>query len=228
MIDEQRLGALNYAQKRGDELLQGSLAYERAKARIETVMQEINAEKRKHYLDAALAHETPDSSYDLALEELRYAKNRLGAKSDELWTRMEECTELFGPGLERLANAVLKKAALDYEAALCGAFFDNEAEMRLIEKFAAHGSEAYTTLNFSDVLGQIRRIHKEKFVPHCGKIVKELRAEKTPKYRHSCDLCGGGLYYVRRKGGNDIIRCTSCELFYPVKKEKKRGEKLEK
>ena len=57
------------------------------------------------------------------------------------------------------------------------------------------------------------------------KIVPELREEKTRHFRHKCPLCGGGLYYVHAKGKSDLIRCTSCGLFYTVKKERgKRDE----
>ena len=107
---------------------------------------------------------------------------------------MEQTTEKFGPGLQRLANAVLEKAAYDYEVALCEGFPDSEAEMRLIEKFAVQGAEMYTTLDFSEVLWRIRTVYKDEWLPTAKKIVPELRDEKTRHFRHKCPLCGGGLY----------------------------------
>ena len=220
MIDEQRFNPLNSGQEKSDELLKRSLVYERARARIEEAAQQISRERLEHIAEIAVSGEEYDRSFDVALDELRSVKNRLGAKSDELWARMKECGESFGPGLERLANAVLAKAAYDYEVALCDGFPDSAAEMMLIEKFAVCGAEAYTTLDFTEVLGQIRRVYREEWKPTVERIIPELRQEKQPKYKTRCPLCGGGLYYVHSKNQNDLVRCTTCGLYYQIKPKK--------
>lgn len=225
MIDEQRFDPFSEKQEKGDELLKRSLIYERAKSMVEEAAQKVARDRKAHLKKIAETREDYDPAYDLAYQELHALCNRFGAKADELWTQMEQTTEKFGPGLQRLANAVLEKAAYDYEAALCGGFPDSEAEMRLIEKFAVQGAEMYTTLDFSEVLWRIRTVYKEEWLPTVKKIVPELREEKTRHFRHKCPLCGGGLYYVHAKGQSDLIRCTSCGLFYTVKKERgKRDE----
>ena len=226
MIDDQRFDPFSQKQEQGDELLKQSLIYERAKTRIETAMQNVTMDRKRHIEEIAVSGDPFDRSFDVALDELRASKNRLGAKADELWKRMEECTEKFGPGLQRLANAVLAAAAQDYEAALCGGFADSESEIYLIEKFADHGSEAYTTLNFMNVLEKIRRVYSDEWLPAVKQLAPILQSENGDKYGHKCPLCGGGLYYVRCKGQSDLIRCTSCSLFYRVKK--KGGAKRER
>ena len=220
MIDEQRINPLNQKQANGDELLRRSLIYERAKTRIEEAAQKVARDRKAHLTEIAETGEDFDESYDLALSELRGIQHQLGAKADEYWARMEKETEMFMPGLERLANAVLESAAYDYEVALCDGFPDSAAEMRLIEIFAERGAEVYTTLDFSEVLGQIRRVYHEEWRPKVEKLVPELHDEPKPRFRHKCPLCGGGLYYVHCKGETDLVRCTTCGLFYQVKKKK--------
>lgn len=224
MIDEQRFDPFSPKEEKGDELLKKSLIYERAKSRIEEMAQKVARERKAHLMEISVTGEEFDQSYDLAYQELQGISNQFGAKADELWKQMEQTTEKFGPGLQRLANAVLEKAAYDYEVALCEGFPDSEAEMRLIEKFAVQGAEMYTTLDFSEVLFRIRTVYKEKWLPTVKKIVPELLEEKTRHFRHKCALCGGGLYYVHAKGQSDLIRCTSCGLFYTVKKERKKHD----
>lgn len=220
MIDEERRNPLNERQAKGDVLLKQSLIYERAKVRIEEAAQKVARDRKAHLTEIAETGEDFDESYDLALSELRGIQIRLGARADELWAEMEATTEKFGPGLERLANAVLENAAYDYEVALCDGFPDSAAEMRLIELFAERGAEVYTTLDFGEVLGQIRRVYYEEWRPKVEKLVPELHEEPKPRYRHKCPLCGGGLYYVHCKSETDLVRCTTCGLFYQVKKKK--------
>lgn len=227
MIDEQRFNPLTSEQEKSDELLKKALIFERARAMIEEAAQKVSRDRRDHLDEIAVTGEAFDPAFDVALDELRGVKNRLGAKSDELWARMKECGESFGPGLERLANAVLAKAAYDYEVALCGGFTDNAAEMMLIEKFAANGAEVYSTLDFAEVLGQIRRVYREEWKPTVEKIIPELRQEGRPKYKTKCPLCGGGLYYVHSKNMNDLVRCTTCGLFYRVKEKKGKAARHE-
>ena len=226
MIDEQRFSPTSREEAKRDELLKRSLVYERAKVRIAEAAQKMAQERTEHIAEISKSGTPFDESFDVALSELRGLAHRLGAKSDELWSQMEESAEKFGPGLERLANAVLQNAAYDYEAALCGGFVDSEAEIHLIEKFATCGAELYTTLDFSEILGQIRGIYRDQWKPLVEKVIPELRKESKPRYLHKCPLCGGGLYYVHCKGQSDMVRCTTCGLFYRV--QKKKAGKAEK
>ncbi|MGX8702868.1 MAG: hypothetical protein ACSW8H_00280 [bacterium] len=223
MIEEQRFTPMSKAQEKGDEYLKASLVYERAKVRIEEIVQRIAKERNEYLREINASGEEYDESYDVVLCELRGLCHQMGAKADEYWKKMEQTTEKFGPGLERLANAVLAKAAYDYEAALCGGFADSEAEIRLIEKFAKNGAEVYTTLDFSEVLKHIRKVYTEEWKPLVEKIAPELRDEQSQKYKTKCPLCGGGLYYVHGKGQSDLVRCTTCGLFYRIKKKQGRA-----
>lgn len=226
-IDEQRFDPMNPKQEKGDELLKKSLVYERAKVRIEEAAQRVAHARKAHLEEIAATGEAFDESYDVAFQELTALKHRLGAKADEYWARMEACTEKFGPGLERLANAVLAKAAYDYETALCGGFVDNAAEIHLIEKFAEGRASIFTTTDFPGILKKIRRVYSDDWIPLVKSVHKELRDEGKPKYKIKCPLCGGGLYYVHCKGQSDTVRCTTCGLFYLVK-EKKGAAKRDK
>lgn len=226
MIDDQRAIPFSPEEQKGEELLKRALIYERAKSRIEEAAQRVSAERKKHLEEIAVSGGEFDLSYDLALSEMHGLRNQLGAKADALWKQMEEITPKFGPGLERLANAVLAKAAYDYESALCGGFPDCESEIHLIEKFARECASIYTTADFPGVLERIRRVYHEEWLPMVKGIYKDLREERKPKYSTKCVLCGGGLYYVHSKGPNDLVRCTTCGLFYPV--IDKKGQKHEK
>lgn len=228
MIEEQRANPFSPDEAKGEELLRQSLTYERAKARIEEVARLVAQKRREHLLSTALTEEEYDRSFDVVLDGLRGLQHEFGAKSDKLWKQMEEVTPKFGPGLERLANAVLEAAAYDYETALCDGFHDSKAEIHMIEKFAVCGAEAYTTLNFLDVLDRIRRVYAAEWLPTVKKLATDLRNGTVKDYRTKCPLCGGGLYFSKNrvsKGG--AVRCTTCGLFYQVGGGKKGGEKRE-
>lgn len=227
MIDEQRADPFSREEQTGDELLKRSLIYERAKSRIEEAAQKVARDRKAHIETIAVTGEDFDASYDVAISELNGLKNQLGAKADALWKQMEEVMPKFGPGLERLANAVLAKAAYDYETALCGGFVDNAAEIHLIEKFAEGRASIFTTTDFLGILKKIRRVYSDDWIPLVKSVHKELRDEGKPKYKIKCPLCGGGLYYVHSRGPDDIVRCTTCGLFYLVK-EKKGAAKRDK
>lgn len=228
MIDEQRANPFSRDEQKGEELLNQSLAYERAKTHIEEAAQMVMRKRREHLESIAVSGEAYDPAFDVALNGLRGLQHEFGANADKLWAQMEEVTPKFGPGLERLANAVLAAAANDYEAALCdGGTKETLSEIYMIEKFAECGAEAYTTLNFMDVLDRIKLVYRKEWLPLAEKVWRELRDERKPMYRHKCPLCGGGLYYVHSRGQSDLLRCTSCSLFYRVK-EKKGDAKRDK
>lgn len=229
MIDEQRADPFNRDEEKGEELLRKSLIYERARTIIEEAAQKVSRDRKTHLQTIAESGEEYDRAFDVALDGLRGLQHEFGAKSDKLWKQMEAVTPKFGPGLERLANAVLEAAAYDYEVALCDGFHDSKAEIYMIEKFASCGAEAYTTLNFFDVLDRIRKVYEAEWLPMVKTILPDLASGKAPTQKTSCPLCGGGLYFSRnRASGGGAVRCTTCGLSYMTGQKTKGGEKREK
>ena len=229
MIDEQRANPFSREEQKGEELLKQSLSYERAKTHIEEAAQMVARKRREHLETIAVSGEAYDPAFDVALDGLRGLQNEFGAKADKLWRQMEEVSPKFGPGLERLANAVLTAAANDYETALCDGFHDSKAEIYMIEKFSKCGAEAFTSLHFPDVLERIRTVYENEWLPTVKRILPDLVSGKMKDYRTKCRLCDGGLYFSKnRVSAGGTVRCTTCGLFYPVGGVKKDGEKREK
>ncbi len=219
-IDDQRGQPFTEREKRADELLQESLCYERARSRIEELIRVVGQDRKADTERSWKSGEDPDQSIDVVLDELRQAKINVSKKADEKWSEMGRCRARFSPGLERLANAVIVRAVEDYEETISSGKYTSEQIS--IEKFAEHGAERFTTLDLVSVLRQVRGVYSNKFIPLCEEIWEELLAEKAPKFRHRCPLCGGGLYYAGRKHGGDRVRCNNCALFWLVPEEGKR------
>jgi len=192
-----------------DWFVKQSLIYERACSRISNIINTILGEKNR---DAEMSKETGeavDESYQVLADALIKVRNEFRARSDELWKQAEDSTDRYDSGYENLFNAVVIKAAQDYEEALCG--LENERSKQILEMFLPK--------RFVD---PIRRA-KPKF----SKIVKErgediLKETREVRKRDGdlrensikCPLCGCGLYaWGSNQGGLQKIKCTGCSLF---------------
>jgi hypothetical protein len=204
-----------------EELMAESMVLERATTMLTAMMQDMARRRNQNEIDAAAGENAPDKAYDVVIDLLRDGRRKLRIKSNELWKEAERKSELHEPAVEALANAVIQKAAEDYECALCGKGF--AAEKIRIEKFAEEGAEAYTKLDLDSVLARIRAAHPE-FVKTARKNVEDIVADTKrirdahddvrSKAKHRCPLCGGGLFaYGKNKNKNIVvIRCTGCEF----------------
>lgn len=201
-----------------------ALVYERAMSTASTIMSKLAQQRNENEKESKRNGEEPDKSYQLLIDALAEAKKRFRKESNRLWKLAEKDAEVPEYSVENLCNAIMRKAAEDYEAALCGGGSDGE-RLR-IEKFAEIGAEDYTSVDFVAVLGRIRdtqpmfaRMAKE----HAKEIVEETKRNKkrnadNRKNTYRCPLCGGGLYaYGKCDHGVQQIRCTGCNLFESVK-----------
>lgn len=218
-------------EKERDYYIHESLLYERAYSRISRIITDLMHQRVEENKQAKQNGEEQDGSFGILLDVLGKQKRTFRKRADALWECAEKYSDKFDAGYERLANAVMKHAAEDYEAALCG---DGcESEKQLIEKFAKNGAETYTTLDFEEILKKIRNAHP-KFTAyvkqHTDDIVKEtviIRANKgdlrDSKYR--CPFCGGGLYAIKDRRFAPQIRCTGCGFFEEIKVKRHENKK---
>lgn len=196
-------------EKKTSWLMQESLIYERAYSRICRIIDELTEDKNR---DAQMAKETgeaPDASYKVLFEILTDARKRIRDKSDELWLKTERSTDHYDSGYENLFNAIVIRAAQDYEEALCG--MTNDRSIDMIEKFLPK--------RFTD---PIRRA-KPKFSKVVKEHGKEITDETMEKRKNGgdmrentvkCPLCGCGLYaWGSNQHGLQRIKCTGCSLF---------------
>ena len=210
-------------ERQADELLRESMALERARSRIDALISQILSERKEAAAAAIQEGRSPDKALDHVVEGLRALRADIIQRADDTWEEMHRLRERFGPGLQRLANAVIQNAAEDYEKALSGYFQDDAAEMRMIELFADHGAEVYSEVDFGNVLARIKGVYQRSFIPLAQKVYRELLTESRPLYRYKCPLDGGGLY-INRDGGRPKVACSTCDLFWtiPEKEAKKK------
>lgn len=194
-----------------------SLAYERAWARVSSLIVAFKEEKKKSDAELAAADQEPDESYNIVLDGLKELKDQYYAESARIWRMAERKSELYEWALHDLLSSVIVTAAEDYEIALSG--MQNRSEMLLIEQFASILGEKIV-----NIMDRIKTNHAE-FVRVARRDVKEIVRE-TKRNRqlgidmglnvHKCPNCGGGLY-AKRENGVTRICCTRCQLFEIIK-----------
>lgn len=209
-----------------------SLVYERAESTLSAIMTDLAKQRNDNTVNAKRNGTTPDRSYQIVIDALADIKKRFAVESDALWIHAETLADVSETAAANACNAVIQKAAEDYEAALCGNGSDCERDIILIEKFMQEGSSAYTTINCVDVLERIRAaqpLFREKAKKH----IVDIKAD-TVKNRHvsggnrrsryKCPLCGGGMYaYGHAKYGMQQVRCTGCYLYATIQMNKPNG-----
>lgn len=206
-----------------DQYIIESMMYERAQSTASAIMNDLAAKRNENERYCKQSGDVPDGSFQLVIDALSKAKKGYAKESNRLWKLAEKNAEIYEPGVENLCNAIIQKAAEDYESALCGG--GSESEKLRIEKFAEHGADSYTGLDFRDILSRIRDA-KPKFSKvvqeHAQEIINETNANRkndgdnrNNKYR--CPLCGSGLFaYGKKVAGMQQIRCTGCAFWEGV------------
>ena len=205
-----------------------SLVYERAQSTVSAMMNGLAKQRNENEREARRSGTEPDKSFQLVIDVLSDAKKRFRKESKRLWKLAEKSSDIHEIGVENLCNAIIQRAALDYEAALSG--HGNVEEKRRIEAFAEDGADDYTSIDFQNVLDRIRvaqPVFSKTAKEHIEEIMSETKNNKqhdgdNRKNTYRCPLCGGGLYaYGKPDGGIQQIRCTGCNLFELVRLKKK-------
>lgn len=204
-----------------EQLMNRSLAYERAYSRISLIIGDLIATKRADDKAKTKVGEEPDESFGILIESLLNLKNAINDESQHLWKRAESRSEFHEWAMRDLVNAVITSACRDYEMAISGEM--SEGEIAFNEKFArtTDNGDMFFTLGISmtDILERIRKNHKA-FVNYAHKNYKAI-AEETRKNRaarldlthntHKCPNCGGILYEISKFGVHRIA-CTMCNM----------------
>jgi len=202
-------------------LIADSLAYERAYSRISRMLNDLLTEKNEDANKAKETGEPADVSYQILTALFIKLKKYLRKKSDDLWEEAEKSTDKFASGYDRLFTAIMERAVLDYEAALCGS--GNASERKQIE-----------LLGMGSILSKVRKAHP-KFVEiareNSKKIwdeTQEARKKDLDIDEHNtlkCPLCGHTLYaYGKLIGGSATIKCTGCAFSVVVPVEDDNGK----
>jgi len=186
----------------------------------------LNNERRKEINQAHKEGREPNPAYDEELAKLQKRKLKVRRLSDEAFLRHKELHrgEEEDDGWERLANAILHRASLDYE----GAISKGDKKMKSdVERFARDSAHLYSRVDFEAVLWRIREkyedfkkiAHREKY--NIIETTERIRRESKKKFDYvneelnpyRCPCCGGGLYaQTRLKSNTVLIKCSGCSL----------------
>lgn len=205
------------------ELIKESMTLERAVSLCSSLANEA-AKRRNEANKGKRRPEDEDESYDLVINVINEAKDRFKADSDQLWKQAENRCRLDDDGVENLLNAVIQRAALDYELALSNRGFPDA--IREVEEFFRGDADVFTKADVTEVPRRIRMAHR-RFVEiahdQIADIIRETK-ENRKAGRDMCDnsvrcpLCGGGVYeYGVPYNGRHQVRCTGCNLSESVK-----------
>ena len=201
------------------DLVSESLVWERAYNGMMKILDEAIMKLNTNLRESKKNGEEADRALAVIVEYLKADANAFRTKSDMFWEKADKVSEKHDEGYRRLADAIIERAASDYEVALCGA--GNEKERKLIELFAIDGAEKYTRLDLEAVLQRIKRVHP-KFVKLCWEKGKQIRDETRDARKKKrdinentvrCPLCGRALYaWGPTARGLQTIRCCGCSF----------------
>lgn len=207
--------------------MQISMMYEAEYGSVSSLIMRLLGERVKETELAMRERREPDPAYTEQIEWLKERKAKLRKLSDNAFEAHRRTHNEFDSfGATELGNAILERAALDYENALCKKDERTKAE---VERFANETAYLYTDLDPNAILWRIREKHKE-FVRLAHSRVRSI-AEVTEKIRkqrrhdfsseeneNRCPLCGGGMYIKHHlKSDLVLIGCTGCSLSEVVK-----------
>ena len=157
-----------------EQYIAESLVYERAQSTVSAIMNGLAKQRNENEREARRNGTEPDKSFQVVIDVLSDAKKRFEKESNRLWKLAENNAEISDTSIENLCNAVIQRAALDYETSICGG--GSEGERSKIERFAEDGADSYTAIDFESVLSRIRNAQpkfKKIAKEHVMEIVKE-------------------------------------------------------
>ncbi len=196
------------------------MAYERAQARIGAAMNQLSRERNKEYEECRRTGEEPDRAYDIALQQMKSARESLRRTGDRLWREAEQKANIYPPAVENLANAIVERAVYDYEMALSG--IGKNLHRNDVERFARDDAEGYTSIDLNQILRKVREaypIFSATVREHGDEIIRETRKNREDHINmelntYKCPLCGGALYAYGKASREHVqrINCTGCSL----------------
>ena len=212
-----------------------------AKEQMKRIRKEMpDSEERRIKLDTLneLIKKKPVS--DERKMELRAEIKILQKESDELWEYAKSQNEerLVKKSYEDLANAVIKRAVLDYEALISGRGTGESGSIVNIPEILSFAKgNTFTKIDIYGTLEKIKRVREKEFVPYVAKhqrdIVLEYLQLKKKKvnttsyndiFSHRCPVCGGAMiptFIKDHRNGEakfEGVGCVNCET-YVYKKE---------
>lgn len=209
-----------------NDYMQKSLVFERAWYMVNTVMRSIGAERKENTKEAARNGELPDESYNIVLADLRRIKKEYRKKSEELWNKAKQISGVDDSVYDRLANAVIERAAIDYEIAISAG---NAGRMAELESFARSDyADDLTKCDVPAILQKIRyawpgwKAYVTENAEDIAADTIELRRKRTSnieaKFKYRCPFCGGGLNMYSRAVKNEGRRfvCSGCAFFLTI------------
>ena len=201
-------------QKEVKRLIDESLVYERAYSRVCRILNDLMEDKNRDINMARETGEKADESYKLLVDKITEVRDALRDKSDELFKTADAAAYKYERGYENLFNAIVLRAAQDYESKLCG--YGDLSSKHVIEMMPPEHMLS------EKIMRRIQDGHKkfEKVIRERGKDIlaetEQARREKRDIDLNTikCPLCGGALYaYGKMRGGSQQIKCTGCSLF---------------
>lgn len=172
--------------------------------------------------EAARKGEEFNNVYTPLILSERKKKNLYRELADNAWKIYRE---LQAPPLDRkdcdeLLNAVIIRAALDYEDALSKR---NDKAIRELEIFASDNAKVYVIFQKIKTAHLMFKRDAHRDIFDIIDVTKKIRSKdryadmNTKNNPHRCPLCGNGIYIKRRVGDNFIVGCGGCSLTESVR-----------
>lgn len=197
-----------------------SMIMERAYGEITNLIYQYKA-RAKQFISAAKENgEKEPYHFRLVLDALDTVAKDFRKRSDDAFREHTLTTDMDEDGMMNLKNAVIERAALDYEAALCNG---DDGVMNELHNFAECKAHMYTDTDTEDIFQRIRERHKlfkdkahdeiDGIVEMTKQFRKKRDAFSEKNNPHRCPLCGGGMYIRSKlKSNSYLVGCTWCNL----------------
>lgn len=197
-----------------------SMILERAYGEMTNLIHEYKV-RAKQFIKAAMENgEKEPYHFRLVLDALDIVAKDFRKRSDDAFREHTLTTDMDEDGMMNLKNAIIERAALDYETALCE---KDEGAMNELHNFAERKAHMYTDADTEEILDRIRERHKlfkdkahdeiDGIVEMTEQFRKKRDAFSEKNNPHRCPLCGGGMYIRSKlKSNSYLVGCTGCNL----------------
>ena len=198
-----------------------SMYYEREYGIVSGQLTELQSKRSRYEEEARAQGKTPNQYYTEEIKKLKAQKNAFRKLSDDAFKEHKRTHDVINTeGAIELANAILTKAAQDYEEAICE---KNEKSKQEIEDFAEEHGYLYTELDVPGILSRIRTDQKRFAKKAHNDIFSIIETTNTLRRKrlnmndesnpHNCPLCGGKMFIkTRTKTDTYMVGCTGCML----------------
>lgn len=149
-------------------------------------------------------------------------KARFRKLADETWQlyKNQQAPEIDRRDCDEIINALIIRAALDYENALSKR---DASAIKELEMFASDNAKVFAIFQKIKAAQLMFRRDAHKDIFDIIDVTKKIRSKNkyadvnTRTNPHRCPLCGNGVYIKRRVGDNFIVGCGGCSLTEPVR-----------